>query len=141
MAPLTEDGLALFLGALVYLLLLAFLFYLIRRRSRQSAKVHDRPVDEVVLRNALSEWLATERIQKALVTTRAVSAAELENTRTLLPSMSLAQLRSTASVLLRERMVRRIIAAWMWSRYRTDQAETLRELTEWAKPVPQRKAG
>jgi len=57
----------------------------------------------------------------------------------MVPAMDLAQLKSTCEVLLRERMVRRVIAAWMWQRYKADHREVLGALATWANPTPQRR--
>jgi len=125
--------------AVVYALLLA-LFILVYRRKRQlAAAVHVHSPAEVTMRNALEDWLHEERIVRVMVQTRTATVAALQVTLLAVPAMDLAQLKSTCEVLLRERMVRRVIAAWMWQRYKADQREVLGVLTAWANPTPQRR--
>ena len=125
----------------VYALLLVFLILVYRRGRRLSTKVHDPAPDGAdTMRAALEDWLHQGRIVRVMVQTRTASVAELQVTLLALPAMTPPQLRSTCEALLRERMVRRVIAAWMWQRYRADQRQVLSVLVDWAKPVPQRRS-
>jgi hypothetical protein len=126
--------------AVIYALLLVLLILSYRRKRRLSAEVHAPQGAVVTMRNALEDWLHEERIVRVMVQTRTATVAELQVTLLAVPSMTRTQLCSTCEALLRERMVRRVIAAWMWQRYRADQRRVLAALAEWAKPVPQRRS-
>lgn len=126
--------------AVVYALLLVLLIAAYRRKRRLTAEVHAPPQAVVTMRNALEDWLHEKRIVRVMVQTRTATVAELQVTLLAVPSMSRDQLRSTCEALLRERMVRRVIATWMWQHYRADQRQVLAALAEWAKPVPQRRS-
>jgi len=121
--------------AIVYTLILVILILAYRRGRRR----HVEAPAEVTMRNALEDWLHEERIVRIMVQTRTATVAELQVTLLMVPAMDLAQLKSTCEVLLRERMVRRVIAAWMWQRYKADHREVLGALATWANPTPQRR--
>jgi len=122
--------------AIVYTLILVLLILVYRRGRRRYVEA---PA-EVTMRNALEDWLHEERIVRIMVQTRTATVDELQVTLFAVPAMNLAQLKSTCEALLRERMVRRVIAAWMWQRYKANQREVLAVLAEWANPVPQRRS-
>ena len=126
-------------AAIVYALILALLILVYRRKRHLSAAAHVQSPAEITMQRALVDWLQEERIVRVMVQTKTASAAELQVTLLAVPAMAAVQLKSTCEVLLRERMVRRVIAAWMWQRYKADQREVLKSLTAWANPTPQRR--
>lgn len=122
--------------ALVVILRLAY-----RRKRAVVATVHETPVDVLIVRNAIREWLHVRRIVDAIVGTQTASRAELDATYRLLPAMSSQQLQSTAAALLQNGRVRRVVASWFVQHYQ-GRGITLhgveRELLVWAGKDPQR---
>lgn len=134
---MTQD--AAFLVALVcYLALALCLVAAYHRRRAQWSGIHQRPEQERIMRNALQEWLVVDRIVQTMVDMRVATLNEIATTYSLLPAMDSQHLRSTASALLRDRNVRRVIASWFVATYKGDRTEVLSALAEWAGPSPQR---
>jgi hypothetical protein len=135
-----QDNAALWAAiALCYLGIMIFLGWAFARRRKQQATVHVVPPEVNTRRVALYEWLQQERIVRAMIQSRTATRSELHVTFLGIPAMSLPQLESTCESLLRDKNVRRVIAAYMVKKYGMDLGELTKELTAWANPVPERR--
>lgn len=94
-------------------------------------KIHEHTAQHTVLRNALTDWLQQQRIVQAIHESGTYQGKHLQYAFESLPWMTEGQLRKTAATILKDRMVRRVIAAYMEKEHGTDRATVLKALNEW----------
>ena len=99
---------------------------------KRKREVHDIPQEMVTLQNALTDWLQQERIVRAVIESGSFTGKQLQFTFEVLPWMSEYQIKTAASAILRDRMVRRVIASYMEKAHGTDKATVQAALRIWS---------
>jgi hypothetical protein len=95
-------------------------------------KIHERSEEQSTLANAMTDWLQQKRIVQAILESGAFTAKQLQFTFEAIPWMSEYQLRTAAAAVLKDRMVRRVIAAYMEKEHGTDHNVVLQALKQWS---------
>ena len=137
-----HDLAMLLLASFVVILLFSALAWAVARqhqsRDYMAGEVVEGQADVDAMRNALTDWLQEQRIVRAMVTTKTASFPELQVTLLAVPAMRREQLESTCHALLRDKAVRRVIAAYVSHRHGLQVGLVLKGLLDWAKPIPMR---
>ena len=129
MMPRVDPALAVWLVWLVVCLLFAAFIPIWWTRKRS---VHERPKEQTTLMNAMLDWLQQPRIAQAVIESGAFTTKQLQFTLEALPWMSEYQLKTAAAAILKDRMVRRVIASYMEKELGKDRAVVLQALKDWS---------
>lgn len=84
---------------------------------------------------ALCDWLAEERIVRAILDSRVATLQGLQNTLRDVEGMSEGEVQATVGLLLRHRTVRLAVATWVQKARGIPKGPALKGLIEWAEPV------
>jgi hypothetical protein len=95
-------------------------------------EIHERTDEQTTLANAMTDWLQQQRVVQAIVESGSFTAKELQFVFETIPWMTEGQLRTAAAKILRDRMVRRVIATYMEQAHGTDHNVVLAALKQWS---------
>jgi LPXTG-motif cell wall-anchored protein len=125
---------ALVLAGIV--LLVAGLILVIRKKRLivyEEIEALERSEEHEALVNALTEWLQEERIVRAMIENRVANRPGLEETFRKLAGYDERKVKAVAAALLRERNVRRVIAAHLEHAHGITHREAMAPLLEWSR--------
>lgn len=120
-------GIVLLIAALV----------LVGRKKRhvvaEKIEAMERTEEHEAILNALTEWLQEERLVRVMIDNRVANRPGLQDTFRKLQTYDERKVRAVAAALLREKNVRRLIAAHLEREHGIPHAQAMAPLLEWSR--------
>lgn len=122
-------------GFVTIVLLVTFGSLAVRGQKRSRQHVRNRSEEHEAMVQAVSEWLADDRVRQALYDSGDATPPGLQSIRDKIGEMDEAAVRKAVAFLCHRRIPRRIIAKHVRRTRGLDEAEARGALLEWAGPL------